>query len=67
MEIQIIVTQNGKLSIFSKQGDFIEGKEKIDLILQILKAEEIKFDFLGDVEQHSHEKPMISMQNKSKN
>lgn len=63
MEIQIIVTQNGKLSIFSKQGDFIEGKEKIDLILQILKAEGIKFDSLGDVEQHSHDKEKMLVRN----
>ena len=63
MEIQIVITQDGQMSLFSKQGAFIEGKEKIDLILQILKAEGIKFDSLGDVEQHSHDKEKMLVRN----
>lgn len=59
MEIQIVITQDGKLSIFSKQGTFLEGKEKIKLLLQTLEAEGVEFDSISDVEQHSHEKHEI--------
>jgi len=66
MEIQVVITNEGKLSIFSKEGTFLEGKEKIDLLLQILKAQGVEFDLIGDVEQHTHDKPKVSVKTKSK-
>lgn len=59
MDIDIVITKEGGLSVFIKQGAFAEAKEKIEQLLAGLGLEGIEFEMIGDVERHTHNQPEV--------
>lgn len=55
MKMRVVITPDGQVSVFSDDGTFGEGKEKIEMIMAALQAQGIKFDEVGQVEQHRHD------------
>jgi hypothetical protein len=55
MKARIVITDDGKISLYVDEGTLEEGKRKIERLLSDMTAEDIKFEKIGAVEQHRHE------------
>lgn len=55
MKVRIVVTNDGQVSLFSEDGTFSEGKEKLELMLKYFQAQGIELSDIGQVEQHRHD------------
>ncbi len=55
MKIRVVVTNDGQVSLYSDDGTYAEGKEKLEMILGQLKTQGIELTDIGQVEQHRHD------------
>jgi len=55
MQARVVITPDGKVSVFTEQGTFEQGKERIEKLLKTLGLEGVEFDEVGEVEQHRHD------------
>lgn len=63
MKMRIVVEPNGKISLFSDEGTFGEGKEKIESLLSYLQAQGIDLADISPVEQHRHDEEGLHAHN----
>lgn len=66
MDLQVVITREGKLSVFARAGAFGEAKEKIERLLSDLGLEGIELELVGDVERHTHDRPEIHQHESSR-
>lgn len=59
MELSVVITREGKVSVFAKTGTFALVKEKIEQLLKDLGLEGIEFEMVGEVERHAHDRPEV--------
>lgn len=66
MDIDIVITQDGKISIYTRSGSFSQGKEAILKLLEELKSQGIELENISPVEQHRHEHQQVIVSAKEK-
>lgn len=59
MELSVVITREGKVSVFAKTGTFALAKEKIEQLFKDLGLEGIDFEVVSEVERHAHDRPEI--------
>lgn len=59
MKVDVVITRDGKISVFTREGSFNEGLEKILELLNLLRAEGIAIEIEGDIEQHRHSESKV--------
>ena len=55
MKLRIIVGPDGKVRVEVSEGTFAEASEKVDNLLNLLRANGIEFAEMGQPEQHRHD------------
>ena len=62
MDVSVVITREGNVSVYARTGTFGEAREKIGQLLGDLGLEGVKFDLIGDVERHAHDRPDVHQQ-----
>lgn len=57
MKAQIVITLEGEISVVTQEGNFEDGKARIEALLAALKAQGLEIDLAGAIEQHRHDDP----------
>lgn len=67
MDIDIAITQDGKISIFTRSGSFSQGKDALARLLKELEADGIELENISPVEQHrhQHQQAIVSIKEKT--
>lgn len=55
MRIRVVILPDGQISVFTDEGSFAEGKEKIEAVFAALQVKGIQFVETSPVEQHRHD------------
>lgn len=55
MDLRIVITDEGKLTIFTDTGTFEDGKKIAANLFKALEAAGVEIDELGQAEQHRHD------------
>jgi hypothetical protein len=66
MDIDIVVTPDGKINIFTRSGTFAQGKKAIMKLIEALKVHDIELQNISPAEQHRHEHQQIPVVIKEK-
>lgn len=59
MEVEILVDTEGKVSFFVREGTFAEARQKLERLIEELKATGLEFAEEGQVERHRHDNPVL--------
>ena len=62
MDVSVVITREGNVSVYARTGTFGEAREKIGRLLTDLGLEGIQFELVGDVERHAHDRPGVHQQ-----
>ena len=62
MDVSVVITREGNVSVYAQTGTFGEAREKIGRLLTDLGLEGIQFELIGDVERHAHDRPDVHQQ-----
>ncbi len=57
MQVQVVITLDGQVSIVTREGSFAEGKAVIERLLDALQAQGVNVQLTRPVEQHRHDDP----------
>lgn len=55
MKARIVITQDGQIGLYTEEGTFEQGVEKLAALLAALQAQGVQLVEVGEPEQHRHD------------